>query len=217
MPSCPEYEITFPPIKYNIIYADDHPLVRHGISEYINSFDGFNVVKQVDDGKQLVDIVARNIYKPDIVLLDIEMPKMNGYEAAAWIRENYPSVKIVMLTVFNSPFSMALAFEAGACAYISKDIEPLAMESLLLNVINGLPIIKRTKTPPVSQKEYNFLKWLCSDLNYKDIALKMNVSNRTVERIVEILCKKFELSNRAALVVFAVKNGIGFGQDSSSI
>jgi len=199
-----------PPPKKNlsIIYADDHQLMREAICGYINGFPGFKVVGSVADGMQLITLIQNGVI-PDIVILDIEMPVLNGYDTAKWVTLNYPGIKILMLTAFDTEASRYIASSNGAHAFSSKDIAPKEMEAILLQLTaTNIPNEKLKLNPVITFTEQVFLNWICTDKTYEEIACCMNISLRQVERIRGNLFDKQKVNSRTSLAVFAVKNGV---------
>ncbi len=197
-----------------IVYAEDHVLIRKSVCELINGFGIFKVIQQADNGKSLLKNM-QDKKLPDIALLDIEMPEMNGYETARIIKEKYPAIKIIMLTVFDSEHALARSIQCGANALIPKSVEPQQLKQLLLNVVNEEAFCR--KLNPLSEQEYELLKWICTDASIEEISDKMQLSKRTAERIKETLAEKFGVKGRMALGNFAMANGLGFFADRKLI
>jgi DNA-binding NarL/FixJ family response regulator len=197
-----------PPPKFSIIYADDHRLVREAISNYINVSLHFQVIHSVPNGKELIALIKQGII-PHIVILDIEMPVLNGYDTAKWLKIHYPAIKILILTAFDNETVKAIAMANGAHAFSSKDISPLEMEAVL-NQLTAVPSVMHTTNLSLSitEAEQLFLNWICTDKTYDEIAGCMHISLRQVERIRENLFDKLKTSSRTSLAVFAVKNGV---------
>ena len=204
-----------PPAKkdISIIYADDHQLVREAICSYIKGFAGFKVVGSVADGMQLITLIQDGLIPDivvlDIVVLDIEMPVLNGYDTAKWVAVNYPDIKILILTTFDTEAARSIAFCNGAHAFSSKNIDQREMEDVL-NRLTASAIISESSPlhSVITEKEQFFLKWICTDKTYEEIADCMNISLRQVERIRGNLFEKWAINNRTSLAVFAVKQGV---------
>lgn len=209
-----------------IALVDDHILLRNGLAALINSFNGYQVSFEADHGKDFIDLIATQI-NPDIVLLDINMPEMNGFDTATWIKENLPSTKILVLSMMDNESSIISMLKAGAGGYILKDSKPSVFRQALddirdkgffmnelvthkmLNYVKGdeqnsdAAIIAR-----LSEKELTFLKLACTEKTYKEIASEMNLSPRTVEGYRDDLFVKLAVMSRVGLVLFAIKNGL---------
>jgi len=182
--------------------------VREAICSYIKGFAGFKVVGSVADGMQLITLFQDGVI-PDIVILDIKMPVLSGYDTAKWVALNYPDIKILMLTAFDTEIAKSIAFSNGADSFSSKDIAPKEMEAILLRLTaTNIPNEKLKLNPVIAFTEQVFLNWICTDKTYEEIACCMNISLRQVERIREHLFEKWAINNRTSLAVFAVKHGV---------
>ena len=192
---------------FKIIHADDHKLFRQMVGEQINNFDEFNLIEQVDNGKQLVELITSGLV-PEIVLLDINMPVMNGYETAIWLRENHPTIKIIVFTIFENEHVKALAIQFGADAVITKNIELKDLCNLLKNLVTQHSKEDIAHAALLTEKELDLLKLMCTELKYQAIATKMGISYRQVERIREDLFNRFKIYNRTSMVIYALESGI---------
>lgn len=192
---------------YKIIHADDHKLFRQMVGEQINNFDEFNLIEQVDNGKQLVELISSGLV-PDIALLDINMPLMNGYETASWLRKNHPSIKIIVFTIFTNEHAKAQAIHCGADAVITKNIDIKDLCNLLKNVATQQLKENFTHSALLTERELQLLKWMCTELTYPAIASQMAISYRQVERTREDLFEKFNLHTRTNMVLHALESGI---------
>jgi len=216
-------------MEQNLTYialVDDHILLRNGLAALINSFNGYQVSFEADHGKDFISMIT-NYGSPDIVLLDINMPEMNGFETAEWIKEHLPATKILVLSMMDNETSIISMLKAGAGGYILKDSKPSIFRQALddirdkgffmnelvthkmLNYVKGeeqntdAAIIAR-----LSEKELTFLKLACTEKTYKEIASEMNLSPRTVEGYRDDLFAKLGVMSRVGLVLFAIKNGL---------
>jgi len=216
-------------MEQNLTYialVDDHILLRNGLAALINSFNGYQVSFEADHGKDFISMIT-NYGSPDIVLLDINMPEMNGFETAEWIKEHLPATKILVLSMMDNETSIISMLKAGAGGYILKDSKPSIFRQALddirdkgffmnelvthkmLNYVKGeeqntdAAIIAR-----LSEKELTFLKLACTEKTYKEIASEMNLSPRTVEGYRDDLFAKLGVMSRVGMVLFAIKNGL---------
>ena len=210
----------------HIALVDDHILLRNGLAALINSFNGYQVSFEADHGKDFINMIT-NHGSPDIVLLDINMPEMNGFETAGWIKEHLPATKILVLSMMDNETSIISMLKSGAGGYILKDSKPSIFRQALddirdkgffmndlvthkmLNYVKGeeqntdAAIIAR-----LSDKELTFLKLACTEKTYKEIASEMNLSPRTVEGYRDDLFAKLGVMSRVGMVLFAIKNGL---------
>lgn len=210
----------------NIALVDDHILLRNGLAALINSFNGYHVSLEADHGKEFISMLE--VYGiPDIVLLDITMPEMNGFETAAWIKQHIPATRIMVLSMMDNETAIISMLKAGAGGYILKDSKPAVFKQALdeirdkgffmnelvthkmLNYVKGEEQNKDAATiSKLSEKELTFLKLACTEKTYKEIATEMGLSPRTVEGYRDDLFAKLNVMSRVGLVIFAIKNGL---------
>lgn len=217
--------------KTKIALIDDHKLFRDGLSQLINEYAGFQVVIEADNGKDFIGKLE-NASDPDIVLLDINMKDMDGFETAGWIRQNRPAIKVLVLSMYENENSVIRMLRLGARGYVLKDIRKQelqqALSSLvekgyyytdhitgrLIHVINNLDEVKKTnpikEIVSLSTNEIEFLKLACSELTYKEIAEKMNLSAHTIDGYRDSLFEKLNIRSRVGLVLYAVRNKLYF-------
>jgi len=212
--------------KIKVALADDHVLLRRGLANLVNSFDEYSVVTEADNGLDLQQKIKKDDL-PDLVLLDINMPKMDGFATAQWLKETYPLVKILALSMYDNENSVIRMFKAGARGYILKDSEPpelkTALDSImqkgyyyselvtgkLIHTINKLDEDADMRNlSHLNEKEVQFLKLACTEMTYKEIAEKMFLSPRTIDGYRDALFEKLNLKTRVGLVMYAIKNGI---------
>ncbi|WP_225975335.1 response regulator transcription factor [Panacibacter ginsenosidivorans] len=211
---------------YTVALADDHVLIRNGLAGLINSFPDYKVLFQAANGQDFIDQLPLHDL-PHVALLDINMPKKDGYETANWIRHHHPSVKILALSMYDNENYIIRMLKNGAKGYILKDAEPaelkLALDSIihkgyhyselvtghLINTINKFDEDPKAKTALLlSDRELEFLQYVCSELSYKEIADKMFLSPRTIDGYRDAMFEKLNIKTRVGLALYAVKNGI---------
>jgi DNA-binding NarL/FixJ family response regulator len=215
-------------MKATVAITDDHILLRNGLANLLQEL-GYNVLFQADHGKQMMEQFKIHP-APQVMLMDINMPQMDGYQATKWLKENHPSVKVLVLSMLDDETSVIRMFQNGAKGYILKDCHPdeleAAIESLILKdfyhseMISGKLIsaihhlddnnstLPRTQQLHLTDKEKEFLKWACTELSYKEIADRMGLSPRTVENYRESLQEKLDCKGRIGLVLWAIRQGI---------
>jgi two-component system, NarL family, invasion response regulator UvrY len=213
--------------KLNIALVDDHVMLRNGLANLITNMNDYNVIFQSDNGLEFVKEVGNNSYEPDIVLLDVNMPQMDGYETAKWIRSNLPFTKVLVLSMFDDEKSIIKMLRYGAKGYILKDGDPEQLAAALYDVVhkgyhytdlvNGKLIHAISKLDEddfnntenkFTAREIELLKLCCSEMTYKEIANIMCVSVRTVEGYRDSLFEKLDLKTRVGLVLYAIKSKI---------
>ena len=205
--------------KIRIAIVDDHTLFRNGVASLMSEFDELQVVFEAENGHQLQEALAKHGL-PDVVLMDINMPVMDGYEATAWLKKDYPQVKVLALSMFEDDQAVIKMIRCGACGYVLKESKPrdlleaiktIHTKGVYINeMVSGKLIRSVTddEDAEITKKELDFLKYCCSELTYKEIADKMNVSPRTVDNYREALFLKLNLKSRTGLVLYAIQNQV---------
>lgn len=209
----------------NIALVDDHSLLRGTLASLIDSFDGYAVLFEADNGKEFIQNLDKHP-SPDIVLLDITMPEMDGYATAAWIKKNIPDTRILVLSMSDQESAIIRMLREGARGYLLKDSKPAVLRKALeevrdkgfymnelvsnkmLNFVTGNGPHSNGDIPPLTEKESIFLEMACTEMTYKEIADKMKLSQRTVEGYRDDLFKKLNVLSRVGLVVFAIRHGL---------
>ena len=211
-------------MKKSIVIVDDHILIAKALRGIIMNFEPFEVLYECENGKELTEKFKSKSNVPDIVLLDISMPVMNGFETAKWIRENHPDVLIMALSMQDDEQSVIKMIKNGANGYLLKNTHPTELEKALLKLVTdgfyypdwasrmvfaSLNEDKKAAltTLKLTDRETEFLKYTVTEMNYKEIAEKMFCSPRTVESYRDSLFEKLELKTRVGLAVYALKNG----------
>ncbi|HRN71820.1 MAG TPA: response regulator transcription factor [Ginsengibacter sp.] len=201
-----------------VALVDDHELLRAGLARIIDKFDGYKVILEAGNGKEFIDSIDKNNI-PDVVLLDISMPVMDGYETAEWIGKNHPDLKILVLSMLDNESAIIKMIRLGASGYILKDSKPVILKEAFdtittsgfySNDLVSSQLFYRVKhqrdtTIEVTEKEKEFLRYACTEMTYKEIAEKMFISSRTVENYRDALYEKFDIKSRVGLVLFAIK------------
>jgi two-component system, NarL family, invasion response regulator UvrY len=211
----------------SVALVDDHVMLRKGLANLITDMAGYNVILQSDNGKDFINTISNQNLTPDIILLDVSMPHMDGFETAQWISTNLPLAKILVLSMFDDEKSIIKMIRNGAKGYILKDSEPQELEIALNDIVhkgyhysdlvNGKLIHAVNKEAfendsenkiKLTEREVEFLKLSCSEMTYKEIANVMYLSVRTVEGYRDNLFIKLSLKTRVGLVLYALKNNI---------
>lgn len=210
----------------SIALVDDHTLIRNGLAQLVESL-GHTVVFEANNGLEMQEKLAHN-QLPNIVLMDINMPQMDGFAATQWLKENQPDVHVLALSMYDAETSIIRMLKSGAKGYILKDSDPIELQAAIHDVINkgyyysdlvsgklihainqiedsGSNINTFTN---LSEREIDFLKYACSELSYKEIAAKMFVSPRTIDGYRDDLFEKLSIKTRVGLVMYAIKNGV---------
>ncbi|RFS27014.1 DNA-binding response regulator [Chitinophaga silvatica] len=198
--------------------ADDHQLFLKSLSLLINSFDGFLIVAEAVNGAELLSRLALLPTPPDIVLIDVNMPVMDGAATTQRILSIYPNTKVIALSMKDNDATIIEMLKAGCCAYLLKDIHPTELEKALIevnetglysndasNVNYRRLLVQSEQNQILTEREKEFLSLACSDLTYKAIAVKMNVTERTVDGYREILFHKLNVQSRTGMVLEALR------------
>jgi len=212
--------------NYKIILADDHIVLRDALANLIDSFKECSVIATADNGKDVIMVISNNKI-PDLVILDLNTPVMDGYETAHWLHQNYPEIKIVILTMYDSEIALIRLLQIGVRGFLKKDIHPAELQKALLAVAqNGYyyshnataklaNIFQKTHQSKQSLEkgilttlEIEFLKLASTDMTYKEIAFELKLSPSTVDNYRETLFEKLDVKSRVGLAIYAVKNGL---------
>ncbi|HEX8334405.1 MAG TPA: response regulator transcription factor [Segetibacter sp.] len=210
-----------------IAIADDHSLFRKGLISLIDFFPDYEILFDAANGDEFIKMLKPSSL-PDIALLDINMPVMDGYRTAEWLRVNYPKVNVLALSTMEDETSIIKMIKHGAKGYVLKDAEPaelkLAFDEILTKgffyndlltkkVMQTINLLTDQKSEmhtllSLSSKEIEFLKLACTEKNYHEIANEMFLSHRTIDGYRNTLFKKLNVTTRVGLVMYAVRNKI---------
>lgn len=211
-----------PPIQIAII--DNHTLFRQGMISLLDDFKEINILFDAENGEDMISKLKK-FPLPEIVLMDITMPVMDGYKATAWLKENHPAVKVLALSMSDEDKPIINMLKSGAVGYMLKESKirdvVYAMQNIqkhgyyLNELVSGKLLYtmqnKNTsadKSKELTSNELTFLKLSCSELTYRQIADEMNLSPHTIDNYRESLFQKFGLKSRTGMVLFAIKNQI---------
>lgn len=208
----------------NVVIVDDHKMVREGIRQLLE-FDGkIKVIGEAGNGLECLELL-KNEKLPDILLLDINMPEMNGLEVLQYIRKNKINVKVLILTVHNEIEYLVKANDMNVDGYILKDSESVVLKNAIYTVCDGetyvqpelIPILNsrminrdmdNDKLKSLTKREIEVLKAIAAGLLNKEIATNLGISERTVKNHISNIFKKIDVADRTQAAVFAIKNNI---------
>jgi DNA-binding NarL/FixJ family response regulator len=206
--------------QINIAIVDDHTLFRNGVAALMGEFDELKVVFEAENGQQMQQMLVKHPL-PQVILMDINMPVMDGYAATKWIKEKYPQVTVLALSMFEDDKAVIRMIKNGASGYVLKESKPRELLEAIKTInekgvyINEMvsgkllrSVSEKEEVPEFSKKELEFLKLCCSELTYKEIADQLFVSPRTVDNYREALFLKLNLKSRSGLVLYAIQNEI---------
>lgn len=207
----------------NIMIADDHSMVREGIKQLLELDGDIIVNSEASNGKQCIELLDEN--QTDVLLLDINMPIMNGLQVLQYIRENRMKVKVLILTIHNEVEYLMRAVELGVDGYVLKDSDSTVLKKAIFCVNRGESFIQPELTPilkvkleeksnqvneddALTKREIEVLKLLAEGLFNKEIAYMLAISEKTVKNHVSNIFKKINVSDRTQAAVYAIKNNL---------
>lgn len=210
----------------NVAIADDQRLFRKGMIALVNSFENVKIIFEAENGKQLVDLLDSETEKPNIILLDLSMPEMNGLEALKIIKESHPTIGVIILTIHEAEHHILATIQAGANGYLAKNAEPEEVEKAIREVAKNdfyftipmLEVMRKglSKKPQafslnenedlLTPREKEVLQLICKQFSSIEIGEKLFLSSRTVEGHRNNLLTKTGSRNTAGLVLYALKH-----------
>lgn len=211
-------------MKTQVLVVDDHAQARNTICKILESEDRYEVIGVVEGGLQAIEFVEQRL--PDLILMDIEMPEMNGFEATKHIKERYPFVKIVLVTVSDDMLNLLEALKYGAQGYLFKNLnqstwlkyldcllneEASLSRELAYEILKEVQISKRKEMLTVNQltsREQDILYEVARGLTNKEIALRYEISEYTVKNHLKNILQKLQVHNRVQLTRYAMEQGI---------
>ena len=212
-------------MKIKILLADDHSMIREGIKQLLELDPNFTVIGQAGDGLECIRLLQREL--PDILLLDVNMPKMNGIDVLQKIKEKKWKLKVLMLTIHNEVDYLLKAVDIGCNGYVLKDSNIGLLKKAIMCIYReevdvfiqpdlipmyNMGLINREENSQtldgLTKREIEVLKLITEGLFNKEIAYKLNISERTVKNHVSNIFKKINASDRTQAAVFAIRNGL---------
>lgn len=198
--------------------VDDHILFRKSMAALLELMGSFKVVFQGSNGMELIAYLEKQA-GPDLILLDVSMPIMNGPETCRWINKNCRETKVIALSMLRSETVIISMLTNGACAYLLKDAEPDELKNILIEVhekgfahneMVPRPALRKQSAFPIvlSEQEKLFIQWACTDKTHKEIADILNLSPRTIDGYRDSVFKKLQVNSRVGIVLYALRNGI---------
>jgi DNA-binding NarL/FixJ family response regulator len=203
-----------------VAIVDDHTLFAQSLKNLVNSFEEYEVYGIYKNGQELVDQFEANQPKPDVVLLDLRMPIMSGPETMCWLNENYPNQKVLSLTMEDDEETINFMVKQGCRGYLLKDIDPdgfkFALDEVLQEGFFYTDAVskaiknknKESRFENLTKREVEFLSFACTEMTYKEVASKMNLSPKTIDGYRESLFQKLNVRSRTGLVLYAIKHRI---------
>lgn len=206
----------------HIAIVDDHTLFRQGLTSLLSEYPEIKVAFEAANGADLKERLATTT-APDVVLMDINMPVMDGYETTQWMKQHYPDVKILALSTFEDDKPIIKMLKNGAGGYLVKEsriadvvtaIRTIHEHGYFLNELISAKMLRSIQDNPtpgalqvqLSDNEITFLRLCCSELTYKEIAAEMKLSPHTIDNYRQELFDRLAIKSRTGLVLFAIKN-----------
>ncbi|NIG56109.1 response regulator transcription factor [Chitinophaga sp. Cy-1792] len=214
--------------QIKVAIADDHKIFRSGVINTLIPYENINVIFQAEDGQQLLDIMETQ--QPDVILMDLKMPNMDGIEATVKVKAKFPDVRVIILTMYEDDNFIVHLVENGANAYLLKNAEPEEIYEAICTTYDkgfyfnenvNLALLKKVlhKTKQqikptlknevqLNDREVEVLKLICNECTTQEISEKVFLSPRTVEGIRQKLLEKLNVKNSVGIVLYAFRNGL---------
>lgn len=222
--------------KIKIGIADDHALFRKGLIKLLD-VERYELLFDVSNGKDVIEMISKTEAKvPDIIIIDLEMPGMNGYELVSWLREHQPDVRVLIVSMVDREEAILRMLKLGVKGYLPKDIEPedlhAALQSIndknyyytdfitnkLVHAIQnedrqpdngkGTPLHNYEFWDSLNDRQKEFIRYACTEMKYDEIADKMCVSPKTIDGYRDIVFERLGVKSRIGLVLYAIKNSL---------
>ena len=206
----------------NVLIADDHPLIREGLSKILSLNDDIKIIGEARDGREAVKMTMKT--HPDVVLMDINMPHMNGIEAARVIKSERPQTGIIALTIHDDQEYIDEMIESGVSGFLLKDVEPETLVKSVREVSKGKSLfeedhkgkktadrktyLKRDGLEELTRRELDVLQLIAKGMCNKDIAESLFISEKTVKNHLTNIFRKINVDDRTQAALFAIKKGI---------
>jgi two-component system invasion response regulator UvrY len=210
-----------------VVLVDDHVLLRDALAKLIHSLKGYSILFCASNGTHFKELLD-DANLPDLVLMDVMMPGMNGFETTSWISTHYPQMKVIALSMQHDERSVIRMLRNGAKGYLLKDMDVDELKTAMDEVANkGIYIneilynnivhsiasnqqpteeVEKQIAMDLTEREKIFLRWLCTEKSYKEIAAEMFLSPRTIDGYRDALFDKLKVTSRVGLVLFAIRN-----------
>jgi DNA-binding NarL/FixJ family response regulator len=212
-----------PETNHTVGIVDDHSLFARSLEKLINSFPHFQVIFHAKNGLHLQEKIEDSNVLPEIILLDINMPVMDGFETAEWLTLHHPEIKVLALSMQDDEHTILKMLRRGVKGYLLKDIHPEILNTALKELsekgyyhsqkvsetlLHSLTPDEEGRIFDFKENELTFIKLACSELTYKEIAVMMELSPKTIDGYRQDLFKRLKIKNRVGLVIFALKRNL---------
>ncbi|HRE51113.1 MAG TPA: response regulator transcription factor [Flavitalea sp.] len=211
--------------KTKIALADDHVLLRNALAALIGNFENCKIIIEASNGQELVNMIRQGNV-PDIVLLDLNMPVLDGYETAQWLQANHPAVHVLMLSMYDTELTMIRLLQVGVKGFLKKDIHPTELKfainavrehgyyytnnttGKLVNLFRKSHENSSLLRTMLNEMEIRFLRLACTEMTYKEIAVEMHLNPRAIDNLRDNLFGKLDVKSRVGLVMYSIKHGV---------
>jgi DNA-binding NarL/FixJ family response regulator len=206
--------------SYSVAIVDDHQLFAQALKTLVNTFNNYQVLYHVKNGEEFIKKLEVEENVPDIVLMDINMPVMNGIETTRWLNKHRKGIKVLALSMDDDESTIISMLRSGASGYLLKDINPTVLTDAFKAVmekgfyysdrITSTVLTSLQKSDPpelvLKDREMDFLRLVCTEMTYKEIASQMQLSPKTIDGYRESLFEKLQIKSRVGLAVYAIKH-----------
>lgn len=196
-------------VPIRVLIVDDHAMVRKGLAVFLLASSRLELVGEASNGQQAVELCAR--MRPDVVLMDVVMPDVDGITATRTIREKYPETQVIALSSFSKEALVQRAYQAGAIAYLPKDVSAKELTDAILLASAGVSPQTSTLSPQaamleLTERELEILALIVEGVTNREMASRLNISYSTVKTHIQNIFSKLQVTNRTEAAIFAVQN-----------
>lgn len=207
-------------MEYSVVVVDDHTLLSQAIGNLVDDFKDFETLYLCKNGAELLEKLEGSNKIPNIVLMDINMPIMNGIETTEHLKNKFPDIKVLALSVEEDENTILKMLRAGAQGYLMKDTRKEILEEALIQLMDKgyyhtntvsqilLGTLTKEEAPELKEREIEFIKFACTEMTYKEIADCMFLSPKTIEGYRDSLYQKLQIKNRMGLMLYAIQHNL---------
>lgn len=217
--------MTYSQKTITVALADDHLLLCNALATLLNTFPNVEVLFTATNGTEVIEMINQREI-PDILIMDLNMPGTDGYETARWLQKNEASVKVLILTMYDSDITLIRLLQAGVKGFLKKDIHPDELKIAIHNTMQYGYYYQQSvsgklaslvvqnednevmKRKALTEQELLFLKLSCTEMTYKEVATQMNLTPRAVDTLRDNLFIKLDLKSRVGLAIYAIRTGL---------